>query len=310
MPLFVEKPIFTSLQVEIEPAAKNAFVDWQADFNTKIANASGFVSLEFLSPSDQQKSWMIVQRFANSETSTAWRNSNEYKSLIDQLKTLIVNKEVKEIESDESGEKGNITEVIVTEVSPGMEEDFRAWSAKIHQVEAKFPGFRGVYLQSPEGKNKNWITLLQFDTMENLDRWLQSSERQQVLKESSQFISALESHRVISPFAGWFASIAKFGELPPVWKQTMLVLLVLFPIVVMEIKFLLPLFSSLNSSLATFISNALSVVLISFPMMPIAIKFLGWWLSAHSLKITIGGTLLIVLLYLAEIALFWNFLNT
>jgi uncharacterized protein len=306
MPLFIEKPAIITLKVEIKSDDKNEFVDWQADVNTKISNARGFVSLEFSSPFEEQKSWLIVQCFTDPETSSAWRNSNVYKDLIEKLKALAINQEVKEVESNESSEKG-ITEVIVTEVSPGKEEDFRAWSAKIHQVEAKFPGFRGVYVQSPKG-GKHWITLLQFDTMENLDRWLQSPERKNVLQESKPFISSLESHRVVSPYAGWFASIVRTGELPPVWKQTMLVLLVLFPIVVFEIKFFSPLTAGLNPSLGTFIGNALSVTLISFPMMPIAIWFLGWWLSKHSLKTTIVGTMLIGLLYLIEIALFWNFL--
>lgn len=308
MPLFIEKPAITSLHVEITPDVKNDFVDWQGDFNAKIANAAGFVSLEFSSSSNKQNSWLIVQRFINEKASSAWRNSDDYKNLINKLKTMILNKEVNEKENDESAGKGNITEVIVTQVSPGMEEDYRAWTAKIHQAEAKFPGFRGVYVQSPEvGRGKHWITLLQFDTMENLDCWLQSSERKQVLKESKTLISSLESHRVISPYAGWFASIAKTGELPPVWKQTMLVLLVLFPIVVFELKYLSPLTASLNLSTATFIGNALSVTLISFPMMPIAIYFLGWWLSTHSLKKTIIGTFVIGLLYLIEIVIFWNF---
>lgn len=308
MPLFIEKPAIVSLQVEIKPEAHEAFVDWQADFNTRVANADGFASLEFSSPSEKQKSWLIVQRFADADSSAAWRNSNQYKRLIDQLKILAINNEIKEIESDVSNARENITEVIVTEVNPGREKDFRAWSAKIHNVEAKFPGFLGVYIQSPQGSGRHWITLLQFDTMENLDHWLQSSERKQILKESSSLVSSFETHRVISPFAGWFASIAKTGELPPVWKQTMLVLLVLFPIVVFELKFLSPLTDSLNASLGTFIGNALSVTLISFPMMPIAIWFLGWWLSSHSLKTTIIGTILVGFLYLAEIALFWNFL--
>ena len=207
-----------------------------------------------------------------------------------------------------SCERGNVTEVIVTEVTPGKEEEFRMWSAKIHQAEAKFPGFRGVYIQSPKRGGKFWITLLQFDTLENLDRWLQSSERKQVLQESSPLVSSLETHRVISSSTGWLASIAKTGELPPVWKQTMLVLLVLFPIVVFELKYLSPLTASLNPSLGTFIGNAISVTLISFPMMPIALYFLGWWLSPHSLKTSIVGSILLGLLYLAEIALFWNFL--
>lgn len=300
--------MITSWQVEVKPDVGTAFVDWQADFNTQITNAPGFVSLEFTAPSGGQKKWMIVQRFASAQSSKYWRSSDKCRQLIDALKTLTSNDSLEETESDESSSKGNITEVIVTEVNPGVEKAYRAWSAKIHQVEAKFPGFRGVYVQSPAGHGKHWITLLQFDTMENLDRWLQSPEREQVLKDSTHLISSIESHRVISPYAGWFASIAQTGELPSVWKQTMLVLLVLFPIVMLELKFLSPLTSSLNSSVGTFIGNALSVTLISFPMMPIAIWFLGWWLSSNRRRTTFYGTLLLVVLYLIEIVIFWHVL--
>lgn len=308
MTIFIEKPIITSLQVEIKPNSKVAFVDWQADYNMQIANALGFISLEFLSPSDEQKSWLIVQRFTNRESSSQWLNSTEYRNLLDRLKSLVVDNNVHVVESDGSSPKGNITEVIVTEVTPGKEKEYCAWIAKIHQIEAQFSGFRGAYVQSPKGKDKFWISLLQFDTIENLDHWLQSSERKNILRESTSLISSLESHRVISPYAGWFASIAKTGELPPVWKQTMVVLLVLFPIIVMELKFLSPQIAELNRSLGTFIGNAISVVLLSFPMMPIAIYLLRWWLTAHSFVITFSGTLLIGLFYLAEILLFWDFL--
>jgi antibiotic biosynthesis monooxygenase (ABM) superfamily enzyme len=304
MPLFVEKPITITLQVEIKSEANPAFIDWQTDFSTSIVNAPGFLSLEFSLPIEQQNYWSIVQRFINSELSHEWRNSKEYKRLMNDLKALATEKKVKIEENDEFSKARNITEIIMTEVNPGMEKNYHLWSAKIHQCEAKFPGFRGVYIQPPTGMSKHWITLLQFDTTANLERWLESIERKQILDESTSFISSLESHRVISPFAGWFASIAKIGEIPPVWKQTMLILLVLFPIVMLELKYLSPLTSDLNSSVATFIGNALSVTLISFPLMPIAISLLGWWLMANDLKMNISGTLLVGFLYLIEIILF------
>src|SRR5262249_32985415 len=159
--------------------------------------------------------------------------------------------------------------------------------------------FRGVYVKSPTpGQGENWITLLRFDSQEHLDRWLTSKERKEVLKEARPLITSLESHRVISPFAGWFASTATDGRIPPVWKQTCLVLLVLFPIVMLELKFLLPLTKNLNLSVGTFIGNAISVTLVSWPMMPIAIYFLRWWLSPSdesvSLKRDVAGFLLIL----------------
>ncbi len=307
----MQVPTILTTKVRVEPHFQNAFADWQAKLNAVIAAFPGFVSLEILSPRDpSQLDWEIIQRFYNNEQVLAWRTSREYKNLIDELRTLLKDEGESAVQESELGThnlQGGVTEVFITEVNPNEDARFRKWIAKIHQAEAKCPGFRGVYVQSPTtGQGKNWITLLQFDTQENLDKWLSSKEREQVLKESKPLIAAIESHRMISPFAGWFSSIARKGEVSPAWKQTMLVLLVLFPIVMLELKFLSPLTSRLGTSLSMFIGNAISVSLIAWPMMPIAIWFLGWWLSPQGNKRTKTalGTCLILALYLIEIVVF------
>lgn len=300
-----------TMEVSVLPSANKSFVEWQSKFNSKLAAFPGFVSLEFLSPTQQQSHWLIVERFSNEESLARWRDSLIRNQLMDELKKLAASDGIREISMKESELQGGVTEIFVTEVHAEKDQAYRDWAAKIHQAEASFPGFRGVYVQSPKERGEgHWITLLQFDTRENLDNWLKSPERNELLKESSVLISSMESHRVISPYAGWFASIAKVGVLPPVWKQTMLVLLVLFPIVMLELKYLSPLTAGLNFSLGTFIANAISVSLISFPMMPIALYFLGWWLlpdSRKRLQWTIFGAAIVIVLYLLEIAFFWFF---
>lgn len=302
--------VMVTNKVRIRPDAKVRFADWQAKLNGVISAFPGFVSLEILSPIEpDQPEWVIVQRFQDADSVSNWRTSPERKSLLEELKKFLMSSVIVDLESDSTSHQGNVTEVFVTQVSPDKETSYRDWITKIHRVEAKFPGFRGVYVQSPRQiGGKNWITLLQFDTAENLERWLTSKERQEVLHESSSLVESLETHRVISGYGGWFASVANTGVLPPVWKQTMLVLLVLFPIVMLEIRYLSPLTSSLNPSLAMFISNAISVILISWPMMPIAIWFLHWWLTPQKKKeyqATLLGTALVILLYIISIAIFW-----
>ena len=312
-----EQIMIVTTKIRVQPDLKNAFVDWQAKLNGIIASFPGFVSWEILSPTDASEcAWVMVERFAKPSTFANWRQSADRKLLMEELKKLLSNHTSNDIQESESSisqlSRGGVTEVFVTQVAPEKEKAYRDWIAKIHQVEAKFPGFRGTYVQSPcQGQGRNWITFLQFDTPENLDRWLSSPERQAVLEESLPLITSLESHRVISPYSGWFRSIAKEGEIPSVWKQTMIVLLVLFPIVMFELKFLSLWTSHLNSSLGTFIGNAISVILISWPMMPIAIWFLGWWLTpkrSKAVQATLWGTGLMILLYLLEIAIFWKFL--
>lgn len=303
-------------KVMIKPDCVADFANWQAKINAEIAAHPGFVSLEILSPvRPEQPEWLLVQRFHAPKDVVAWHQSEPRKKLMEELNQFLLttNKEnVSEVFSSPDSSQGKVTEVFVTQVDPENEKAYRAWMAKIHEVEAKFPGFRGVYMQSPsQTGGRHWITLLQFDTPENLDRWLNSSERQKVLSEAETLIANLESHRMISPYAGWFASVTRGGELPSVWKQTMLVLLVLFPIVMFELKYLAPLTATLNSSLAMFIANAISVTLISWPMMPIALLFLSWWLAPKQekrLQYTIIGTVIILVLYLIEILILWNFL--
>ena len=51
-----------------------------------------------------------------------------------------------------------------------MESAFRDWSARIHEAQAGFPGFRDVYLQPPPSERQSyWTTLLRFATPDQLD---------------------------------------------------------------------------------------------------------------------------------------------
>lgn len=203
------------------------------------------------------------------------------------------------------GLQKGVTEVHVTRVSPDKIAVYQEWLKKIHQVESTFPGFQKVYEQQPTEENGSWITLVRFDSAKNLERWRSSPERAALMQEVKDFIQAQESHQLHSSFDGWFAKDSP--DVPPLWKQTMLVLLVLFPIVMLQYKYLSPLTSGLNLSLATFIGNAISVSLISWPLMPIALYLLGWWLVPKpKTLVQILGVACLLTLYVVEIFIFWN----
>lgn len=298
--------IFIS-RIRISPSQVELFSEWQAKLQKAIAEAPGFISLEILAPSSIQPLWVFIQRFSSPSFAEAWKQSGQRKKLFDEWSSL----HAQHFEEDSSEEKDfeGITEVIVTEIAPEKKALYQQWLAKIQHAEAKFPGFRRMYVQTPlEDNGRYSITFLQFDSVEQLDKWLASTERRELLQELNPLIKSYETHRVISPYAGWFGSIAKTGTVPAVWKQTMLVLLVLFPIVMLEFKFLNPHLKNLDISLSTFIGNAISVSLLSWPMMPLSIFLFRWWIAQNSSKTNLLGALIVLTLYLLEIILFWNFL--
>jgi len=310
-----ENTILTT-KLRIRPDAFEEFAKWREKMNVVVAAYPGFVSLEVISPlQDDEVEWVSVQRFRSSHELEAWRNSKEREELLAEIAPLLVQdgEGILEVEKASYSQTQSVTEVFVTKVGPGMHKAYRSWASKIQQVEAQFPGYQGVYIQAPaSAESENWITILRFDTPENLDNWLCSKERRKLLDEAESMVENLESHQVISPFAGWFADRSNLAApAPPAWKQTMIVLLILFPIVVLEIKFLLPLLKALNPAFSTFIGNAISVTLITWPMMPIVLPLLRWWLypKGKSKKAkTFGGICVLLGCYLIELGILWNLL--
>lgn len=310
-----EKLDFLILRVKIIPAKIDSFINWQTDLHREIAGAVGFDSLEILSPVNSSDSWKIVMHFSDEECAHFWKDSPQCEQLMARLSHLTDEKEMAIECMGHSNSRNGVTEVFITNVPVDKEEVYREWIAKIHRVEAQFPGFCGVYVQPPTKKvGGNWITLLKFDTQENLDHWLLSKERKDLLDESLPMIGSLETHRVISLFGSWFSNPQgshATGE-PPLWKQTMVILLLLYPIVMLEFQFLSPLTKDWHFALATFLGNALSVSLLSWPLLPMGVRFLRWWLFPEGKKsqvITILGTFLMIALYAAEVTLFWAWLK-
>jgi antibiotic biosynthesis monooxygenase (ABM) superfamily enzyme len=89
----------------------------------------------------------------------------------------------------------------------------------------------------------------------------------------------------------------------------MLVLLGLFPIVMLEMRFLNLAQFGLHASLATFIGNAISVALTSFITMPLCVKGFGWWLfPKDDPRTTSKGVGILCLLFALEVFALWKLL--
>ena len=206
--------------------------------------------------------------------------------------------------------KHGVTMVIVTAVKPGREAAYRAWAERIQKIQGKFPGYIGSFVQPPQQKETGWTTVLRFDSAANLDRWLNSKERAAVLKEGEDMIEGFHAQRVDTSFPGWVPTDPTTGKPPNMWKTACLILLTVYPVIMLELRFLNPQLPDLNPAVRTFIGNALSVALTTWPLMPTAIWAFHAWLYPERQPrwlVTIMPIVL-VLCYALEIALLWTLL--
>ena len=194
-----------------------------------------------------------------------------------------------------------------------MDGIYREWAVRIQAEQAKYAGYRGMYLQPPAEKDGPWTTIIRFDTAEHLEAWMEAPERAELLTESKAFIEHEQLMRLATSFPGWVPINPMTGKGPPNWKTALLVVLGLFPVVMLEMRFLSPIlgYFGLHASLATFISNCISVAATTFITMPLFIRWFGWWLfTDKNTPKWIGptGLLLLAVLFAIEVGGLWNLL--
>lgn len=288
--------------------------------NGRVADAllasPGFTSREVIPPqSEDIMEWIFITRFDSIEHLRAWRKSDARNRLFEEMKPLL-DGEFTELVGDAAAQyhlENSVTEVILEQIAPGKEAAYQEWSNRIQQAQAASPGYQGGYSQPPKTPGAGWMTLMRFSSIDDLNRWMNSPVRKALLAESKDLVAASYQHRVDTSFPGWVPTDPASGKAPPNWKVTMLVLLGLYPIVCLEILFLMKRLAQLGlkSALAGFVGNAISVALVAYVTMPFLVRWLNWWLlpkPGAAKSVHWKGTLLVFVLYALSVAIFWKFM--
>jgi uncharacterized protein len=303
------------LRMDIHSGDVVKYVDWLARLMMVGIESSLVLSAEIIPPADAGTGqWTLVQRFYSAAGIETWRQCEPRRKLLEELAANLNNNELSLTETTDIsyGFVGSVAVAIVTHVKPGQEAEYRECERNFQSAQVKYPGYRGAYIQPPTtGTAGIWTTLIRFDSPDSLDNWFSSKERKMLLEKSEQVVSSTDYQMVNTSFPGWFPSQSEGRKGPPNWKAAMLILLGLYPIVILEIRFLMPMLHEVKPALANFAGNILSCALTTWVTMPICIKLFNSWLfpSANTPKwMNAAGIIILVCLYAAEIALLWRLL--
>jgi uncharacterized protein len=312
----VTHPVTLVIQTRVLPDGAAAFESWSQRLHDAVSVVAGFVGQSVIPPSPPiQLDWVITQRFNTLAEARAWMQSEERLRLLGEIQPQLVGPIDIHLfnEGDPHSPAAPVSIVISTRVKPGQQDAFLHWQRRVASIEARFEGFQGYKLEPPiAGVQDEWVMLVRFDTNEHLDAWLESDERRKLLTEAAEFDVDTRVRKVQSGFESWFTSADGSGQSPPAWKENMIVLLLLYPIVFLFGRWVSnPYMNSkvMPFYLALFIGNAVSVSLLGWLFVPRANTVLSWWLNPtrHARERTIAGAALILLLYGAFLLWFANF---
>ncbi|MFY9220004.1 MAG: hypothetical protein WAO40_05640 [Candidatus Nanopelagicales bacterium] len=310
-----EASVVTQYQLSANASAQ--FMMNQGLIDQSLYGTDGFLESDLRFGPDGTEATSI-RRFTSIEKARAWLGEVHQEDLEAPLQSLVTAEPVRNIlVNSMSPDDANASSVITTRVLPGNDDWFTDWQSRMAAAQQRFAGYVGQRTQAPiAGVNKDWVTIVAFQTPEALAAWNDSEQRQTLVKESERHIERYDARPAASAFESWFAKSDTGGKPPPAWKLSAIVLLVLFPIVMLEIlslnQIITPLIQDVTSmpiavSLSTFIGNAVSVAITGFLLVPWASSWLGWWLTPAQEREpgqTRKGAVLMLVLYALTVAVF------
>ncbi|MGR6873783.1 hypothetical protein ACU6U9_16045 [Pseudomonas sp. HK3] len=168
-----------------------------------------------------------------------------------------------------------VTVIAKHDVTFGKESEFKTWMSEIGQCCKLFPGYLGTELIRPTDTNSNThVCIFRFDNFENLENWMNSDKRKELLTQTSHFSESESAYEHYHSLEFWFDKNVKT---PARSKMALITFLAIWSLV----HFLGPIIAHTLPApfwIQEMITIGLIVILMTFVIMPIVIKVFSRWL--------------------------------
>jgi antibiotic biosynthesis monooxygenase (ABM) superfamily enzyme len=264
----------------VRPGTEKEFLAWQQGLNDAASCYPGFIGAKVTAPTDDQSEWVVIYRFDSAANLRAWLNSSTRLERLAIGGQYLDGPATQQIVGGSTTPADQLVTVVVTHrVRPEDVEAFLAWQQRLRLAEGKFHGYRGAELFRPiEGVQDEWTAVYRYDSAADLEVWLTSDERNQLLKEGKTFHD-FKLRTVDNSFGSWFAFDDEGNEAPPPsdTRTSIAVWIGLYPTVMLLTLALSPL--KMPVWLGLLVGTLLSSFTISFVTMPYYVNpLLKHWL--------------------------------
>lgn len=90
------------------------------------------------------------------------------------------------------------TVIIGQRVRPGHESEFKAWQEEINAEASRYPGFLGAEIAEPTDVQPEWVVIYRFDSVANVQAWINSGTRQDRLDRGRHFLDGPATQQVLA----------------------------------------------------------------------------------------------------------------
>jgi antibiotic biosynthesis monooxygenase (ABM) superfamily enzyme len=242
-------------------------------------NCHGFLGSEVFPPiPGVQDAYVVLYRFNSGEALRNWLAIPGRAEALKEMDPLLVAPAIEFFFSHRRRSSGTASSVFAYRVRPGFQAQFQDWRRRILDVTRTWEGFLGTEsFDTFDYAKPEHVVVVRFDSREHLDGWLRSKQRAEFLDEVHNYVEDYQVRRIGSGFEGWFEYTNEAGPIAP-WRQGMVVLTMLFPIIMILRQVFAPLFKVLPFPLAFLALLITDVAVLTFLVMPYFTRWMSFWL--------------------------------
>jgi hypothetical protein len=154
------------------------------------------------------------------------------------------------------------------------------------------------------------MSLIRFRTEPQLSAWLGSPQRQEVLPPvRSSLTQDFSVFAQTTPLGTIVRRVNGKTAMTPSWRTAMLLLMVLYPMVMLQSRFVAPVIGKLGAQpwLSVWLGQVVSVALMQWWLMPTVSSWCRRWLDpvdGAGVRITLRGAAIAVIVYAASLTVF------
>jgi uncharacterized protein len=294
----------------VRPGREEAFLSWQQRLNSAASRYPGFIAAEINPPTLSQPQWSLIYRFDSLPNLRAWINSATRQDELAEGRRYLDGPPTQQVVTGGASPPDTLVTAVVTHRVPAEHVDeFLSWQERLRLAENKFPGFRGSEIFRPiEGVQDEWTALYRYNSAADLDRWLTSAERQQLLDEGKRF-SDFQLRTIDNSFGSWFTFEGDGqAQTPSDLKTVIAVWVGLYPTVMLLALAMAP--AKLPVWLDRVFSNLLGSLVMTYVTMPFYVnRLLKRWLypapDAPKTATNIRAAVVITVVMVFWAVLFW-----
>lgn len=252
------------------------FQRWLRRLRRAIERSPGYIGMSVQPPDENHPyEWVVIYQFRSERDLDAWLRSAQRAALIVECDAYLVDRPIEQ--RIVQPRTDSVTLISAVRLREGTEKAHRRLHANAVAAAGALGGLlRHQLIPAVAGAQPETVALLTFHTRVDLDRWMRSTQRRDILRAMAALTESERTVNVVGGYAGWFSPS---GAAPKQWKQAIAVIAGLIPVslVVTAVRQLvvpdLPLWALVP---LTAVAN---VAILTWLVMPFITRALRGWLT-------------------------------